>query len=282
MLKAQHQRGHSLLSLLLGLVLSLALLLVWQRLLVRVHLSAGSQQQQARGWAQLAWLQAQLQQDFAAQPQGPCVVPEAQAIRVDSAQALTLTPRLWVAPVVASRGFGPASGHTLTAVTVVASSPLQAYLADASDYVWTLSRCDVAWSFTPRAWRTDGRDVSIELPGGWALGVHEAGQPRLLSLSVSERVRYEGTAAAGVVRRRLPAPAAADQATPARQLNRFEVRAWQRLGCDAIVPSRVFQAPDQVAAGLMFYEVIMGWQASAARPAFSLALTLVPTQAEGC
>ncbi|MGO3858892.1 MAG: hypothetical protein ACTJHL_06555 [Neisseriaceae bacterium] len=272
------QMGHSLLSLLLGLVLSLALLLLWQRLLLRSHATGAAQAQRVQAQAELAWLYDQIQQDFQAQPQGPCVLPLDHAV-ASTPQSLSLMPQRWVTPILASQGFGPPTDHALTRVSVAATPELLGYLAEPRHYDWTLSRCDVAWSFEPRQWVQDRDRLILTLPHAWALGPHGAKQAELLTLAVSEPVRYE-LGVTGVVRYLLRQPdRLAQQAT---QVTVFQVQPWQRLGCGAERPLHRFQPSSLAVADLTFYVLHLGWQAMARQPEFGVSLTLMPVAAQGC
>lgn len=276
----RRQLGVSLLSLLLGLVLSLALLLLWQRLLTQAQTAAAVQQQRATAFAELQWLQGQLQQDFLAQANGPCVGAAGQALDLAGASSLTLSPRLLAQPLLASQGFGVAEGYTLTRIVVASSPRLLAYLDRAADYQWTLSRCDIAQSFQPRAWTalSAGR-VAIDVPGGWFIGPHSQGQAALLSLQLSERVRYHLTPN-GVVRQVLSQPYLTAIASPS--LNVWQVQPWHRLGCRGTLAASQFLPQRGGDEDLHFYEVQMGWQAQKAQQGFTMALTLMPLQARGC
>lgn len=280
---AQPQKGSGLVSLLLGLALSLALLLLWQRLLLQARTLSGVQQQRAEGLAEIQWLQGQLKQDFLMQDRGPCVVPSEHEPRLAGPGALRLSPRLLSQPLLASQGFGPEADHTLTRIVTTATPALMAYLAAAEAYDWTLSRCDVAWSFRPRGWTLSPPNrVAIELPGGWPLGPHPLAQPGLLSLQVVQRVEYR-LQEDGLVRQWLNQPAL----TPilASRLNVFEVRPWQRLGCEGQPQPPLFQTRPIIGAegiDLSFYEVVMGWQAAEGKAGLTMALTWLPQQAQAC
>lgn len=269
----KRQQGQSLLSLLLGLILSLGLMTVWQRVLTQTHLNKGVMQQQSQRQAELAWLQSQLLQDFKAQPQGPCVVLPDQAM-VFSEQSLTLIPELLRTPVLASHGFGPLEAHTLTHIRVAASVPLTAYLAAPDEYIWHVSRCDVAWAFSPKNWTIQGEQVQMVLPEGWPLGVHVPGRPQLLHLSVSERVHYELTQA-GVMRSRLARPDL--EGTLVSRLNVFQLKAWQRQNCEVWSKFKAMPMTTSVMShDLVMHELVLGWRGVEQIPDFVVGVALVP------
>lgn len=265
------QQGSSLWSLLLGMVLSLALLFLWQRLLGQAHRAAGVQQARTEAMAQLQWVQAQLHQDVQATDSGPCVQPRGHGIRAGSPQSLTLTPRLWSQPLLASQGLGSEQQYTVTRVVVPSSPALLDYLAAAWAYEWTLSRCDVAWPFRPRGGTPlPGQRLAIDIPGGWPIGPHPQNQPALVSLQVSETIRY-WLDDQGVARHRVGQPDVLPTRAPL--LTQMTIRPWWRTGCGA---ESGFQTTPSDRADGVFYEVVLGWAG------FDQAMTLVPSARQGC
>ncbi len=268
------QYGSSLWSLLLGMALAMVVLLLWQRLLLHAQSAAKVRQAQAETMAQYQWLQARLRQDLAATLTGPCVQPPDHGVMVTHASLFALTPSLWSQSLLSHQGFGPRGQYTLTHVVVAETPQLLAYLASPSDYGWVLSRCDVAWSFQPTNWaRLSGQRLLIELPEGWVIGMHPRTQSTLLSLQVTETIRYQlGTE--GVERRNVRQPELVPMRAP--RLTRLQLQPWWRIGCGEEVH---FQTAATVLANLVFYEVQLGWTVARQEHVLTSTVVGMPTQA---